>query len=383
MGSRNGTAASWIRRLCIFLLGLLTLLTVPSWLCGLESGALFDGGLEAQLPLVRAVAAHSASPIRFDTGSPRFDGEWRFVTLQMSVLGLGQFIRAHPEQRAMWMPAIERCIDRMIAADTLAFGTDPWHMSGLEFDKVPAPAWTGYLNMALGMHRLLEPGSRFIPLHDRLTAALVRRMVREPFAALATYPGETYPPDMATVAGSVGLYQRATGRDEYEPALKAWLASFQRQAVDPLTGLVYQSLDTGSGSAADKPRASGTAFSVYFLSFADPGVSGTLYQASRSRCAHSFAGFGGISEYPEGVTAGRGDVDSGPVIFGVGASATAFSLSGARIHGDRGLYRELMRTACLLGTPVERGGTRRFVLGGSLADAVMLAMATAPVGGEP
>ncbi len=83
-----------------------------------------------------------------------------------------------------------------------------------------------------------------------------------------------------------------------------------------------------------------------------------------------------MREYARG-TVGRGDVDSGPVVFGVSTSATGFALAGARLHGDRETYEALFRTASLCGAPLRGGGRHRFLVGGSLGNAILLAMMTA------
>ena len=368
----------WKNRGALVLIALAALLIVPRSLCAGSGSALYAGQLDAQMPLARAVAARAGSALRFSTGSPRFDGEWSFVTQQMTVIGLGQMVLAHAELKDALLPAMDAALEGMLTPDALAFGTTDWKMRDLSFNGIAPPAWLGYLGMALGMHRMVAPTSRFAPLHDRLVSALARRLENEPLEALATYPNETYPPDIATALGAVGLWQRATGRTDHARALARACNAFRTHAVDASTGLVLQAIDTRTGTPLDKPRASGTAFSAYFLAFADPALSRDLYTALHTRSFFTLNGFGLVNEYPQGVIAGSGDIDSGPVIFGVGASATAFTIAVSRMQGDRDAYLALMRTATLLGSPVEGKGERRYVLGGALADAVMLAMTTAP-----
>ncbi len=60
--------------------------------------------------------------------------------------------------------------------------------------------------------------------------------------------------------------------------------------------------------------------------------------------------------------------------------ATGFALAGARLHGDRPTYQALFRTASLCGAPLRTGGRHRFVVGGSLGNAILLAMMTAGPG---
>jgi len=57
--------------------------------------------------------------------------------------------------------------------------------------------------------------------------------------------------------------------------------------------------------------------------------------------------------------------------------ATGFGLGAARAHGDADLFRELYRSAYLVGVPVARGGKTSFAAGGTLGNALLLAMLTA------
>lgn len=82
-----------------------------------------------------------------------------------------------------------------------------------------------------------------------------------------------------------------------------------------------------------------------------------------------------MNEFPDNHK-GRGDVDSGPLIFGMSPSACGFSLAGARAFGDRDTFVRLYRTAHLMGTPVDFNGRRTYVTGGPLGNAILLAMLT-------
>lgn len=117
----------------------------------------------------------------------------------------------------------------------------------------------------------------------------------------------------------------------------------------------------------------GTAFAAYSLSFSNPALSRDLYASLDHR---RLAGFDGVREYPAGVR-GWGDIDSGPVLFGVGVSATGFALAGARLHGDEASWRRSWRTATLFGLPIPARGGRWYLTGGALGKAILLAMLTA------
>ncbi len=350
---------------------------VPQQVCGCGVAGLYSDDLGAQARLAGPGAAYVTSGVAassFHTGSPRFDGEWAFGTFTMATMGLGQTAIAHPELREAYVPVMEACAEALTSPATNTFGAEAWGTGA--FDGLPGGeghAYLGYTNLALGMLRLLAPETRFAGVHDRLTEALARRMEAAPYGLFETYPGETYPSDMSMVAGSIALHDCATGAKE-RPWLGGWRAGFSRW-IDPGSGLAYQAADAKAGAPAGPPRASGTALAAYALSFVDEGLSKRLHEGL-SRARGGALGFGVVREYPEGHE-GSGDIDSGPVVLGAGVSATGFSLSAAKLHADPGMFVALYRTAALFGVPVHKPSGRRFMSGGPLGNAILLAMTTA------
>ncbi|MFO0631061.1 MAG: hypothetical protein U0325_36290 [Polyangiales bacterium] len=343
---------------------------VPWWWCARGADGLYDGDLGAQRALADGLVAALDRGVSVHTGSDRFDGEWTLVTSQMAALGLGQVVLAHPSLRPRYQRAIERCVDAMLAPRVRAFGTAAWHEDGLvEFGSPRGHAYLGYLGLALGMLRRIDPGTRHAALHDQLVATFASRVAASRTGLIETYPGERYP-DVAAVIGAIGLHGAATGADHTD-VLRAWHDAYVPRYVDPATGLLWQSADE-AGAPADAPRGSGTAIAAYFLSFADPALSASLRRSLAARGRASLLGFGGVREYPSG-RAGRGDIDSGPVLLGVSVSATAFGLAAARQSGDRGWFTELSRTASLFGVQRDDG----WVTGSTFGNAILLAMSTA------
>lgn len=362
---------------------LLPLPFFPGWWCGREAQALFEGREAAVYePLANEVAEwvkQGVSDKDFHTGSWQFDGEWQFGTYQMAGLGLCQFLKRFPEKKVQFLPVLEMVIDRMLSPQARAFDARSWKgedaLDSLDGDNGHV-AYLGYANLVLGAYREIASPTRFDELNDRISQALLRRLQSTPLFLLQTYPGEMYPVDNAAAIGSLGIYARVTGRD-LSGFLKAWSRECRNRYIDPVSGLLFQAVDFRSGTAYDKPRGSGTALGAYFLSFADPILSRDLYQGLRKSLSSELFGFGAFREYPGNVEAGWGDIDSGPLIFGLSMSATGFGIASARIHGDGEFFRNLYAMGYLAGYPVDRGNKRYFCLGGPLGTAIMLAMTTA------
>lgn len=352
---------------------------LPRALVGRDADALFDGDAAAQDALARTVAAYVADDTlagAFHTGSSRFDGEWALVTSQMAALGLSQVILGHRSLRARYLPPLRASVEHLLRPETFAFGTSAWGAPALDsLDQDHGHAYLGYVALAIGALREVEPATPHADLHDRIVDALVRRLERSPAGVIETYPGEAYPCDLAAVVGAIGQHARLTGAD-HRALLSRMASVYRTRWTDPASRYLVQSVVPATGAWASPPRGSGTALSAYFLSFADPSLSRELGAAVARSGTRTLVGFGGVREYPTGAV-GQGDIDSGPVVLGVSVSATGFALGPAMQLRDRERFHALYRTAALFGVPVSRGGGRAFVAGGPIGHSILLAMLTA------
>lgn len=374
--------------------------TVPRRIAERDAEALYRGDREAQDDLARGVAATAGLPAAAPhTGDARFDGEWALVTQQMSLIGLAQVILAHPERRPAYLPTLERCAARLIDEKTTAFGSAAWREQGLRrLDPPPGAdpalrsdnghAYLGYVGLALGMLRKVDPDTRYATLHDRLSATLARRLAAAPHGSIETYPNETYPADVAMVLATLAVHDQSSAKPTYRPILAKAVALLRQSAVDSETGLLSQRVDARTGQPLSPPRASGTALAAYALGFVDPAFARQLTSALRDQSGGAL-GFAALREYPAALSSkglGKGDIDSGPLILGYSLAASGFALGPLRQHGHAALFTAVYRSLDLFGVPVSEDSNRRFLAGGPLGNAVLLAMLTAPAlppGGPP
>lgn len=357
---------------------LVAVATVPRLACGWDADRWFEGDLPTQDALGQSVAAsvlaHRERKL-YRTKHSRFDGQSAIAVYQMTILGLGQIALAHPEKRGAYLPAMRSAAARLVDPRTLDYAAKVYGHSGLSY-MAPGEghAYLGYVNLALGMLRAVDPHTKYAALNDRLSRAFAQRLAASPTGMIETYPGETWPPDVAAVAGSVGLNARVTGVDR-AALLSKWSKRYGKCAIDE-SGYLVQRVRSGSCRPVDAPRGSGTAVASYFIAFADRALSQRLEAALAGTGRRTLFGFGGLREYAPGMT-GSGDVNAGPIVFGVSVGATGFGIGAARTNGDRDLYRQLYRTADLFGAPASGKTGKSFVTGGALGNALLLAMLTA------
>lgn len=306
----------------------------------------------------------------------RFVGEWALVTHQMTALGLAQLCLSHPEWKAHLLPTLTRAAVKSFAPEMRDFGTEAWGedaLSSLQTSR--GHAYLAYPALALGMARLLGGtlSPELMKQHDALIAAYERRLLAAPFGLIETYPSEAYPTDVAAVAAAIAVHGRATGAD-HSQVLEKWARLLRKHQIDSKSGFVIQRMGAVDGRPHDAPRGSGTGLAAYFAGFADASVSRELAEAV-FRHESTLLGFSGLGEYAPGHS-GLGDVDSGPVLFGVSVSGTGFALASARAHGRKEVFERLFRTTELFGVSHREGTKVRFLTGGPIGNALMLALLT-------
>ncbi|MBT3380875.1 MAG: hypothetical protein HN742_02310 [Lentisphaerae bacterium] len=367
---------------------------VPRAWCTSQAAKLWNDDSHRQHQLAEGVHEWAGDPALGDalrTGSSLFDGEWLFGTHMTTAMGLAQVIECHPELSDALVPRLATAFSGMRRQDTRAFDAKVWNADPLETLDDPDrhhAAYLGYFNLALGLGlRAASEGDSDLPqaahwdaLHDAISAALERRIEAHDCPLLDTYPGEMYPVDNCAVIGSLAIHARLRGLDRTS-LLENWEREFRRTCIDPATGLMWQALDPEHRNPADRPRGSGTTLGLYLVAPAFPDLSRDLFQAVKRELTDRWLGFALVREYARGVS-GRGDIDSGPLVFGYSVSATGFSLAGARLCGDRRLFTALGATAWLAGAPRVTETTFHWTTGGPIGDAILFAMSTAPRAGE-
>lgn len=361
---------------------------VPWQVCAVD-GRRFDtpgGPADALAAGVREHLDRGVGTDDFGTGNTHFDQEWVFGTSFMAAMGFGQLALTRPAERARWAAEMERAIAPLLDRPGLAFEASRYHLSlssppatlrQILADDEGHAAWLGYTNLALTLHRAVDPDSPYRALNDQMVATLVRTVPGESTGLLETFPGERYPVDNAAGLASLGLYDQLTGADHAELRAR-WGAALRRHRGpegSDAAGLLTQYV--GADGRGGPARGSGTLLAAWFLTWGEPALSRSLYEAAGARLYGEISGYGLMREYPPGQDGG-GDIDSGPILAGYGVSATGFGI-GAASAWDRGGRRpHLYATAHLFGAPVDADGVRHYTTGGPLGDAILFAMLTTP-----
>jgi hypothetical protein len=197
--------------------------------------------------------------------------------------------------------------------------------------------------------------------HDD-SAILARAFGSSASGVLEAYPGMSWPVDSLFGYRSLQIHDSL-----YDTKLFTTFGRFKqtmRRVQDRSTGLMpsYVYLD---GRPRDVPRGCALSWSLAVLPDLDPEYAAEQWAAYRKGFARCAGGLCLFREYPAGI-ARLPDADSGPILGGLGMSASAFGLAAARATGDMDAAESLRRTGELLGMPALSWWGKRY-LGGRIA----------------
>ena len=112
-------------------------------------------------------------------------------------------------------------------------------------------------------------------------------------------------------------------------------------------------------------------YGLHFLKDFDAPFAMQQYELARKHLLRPVLGLVAVREFPEGVKE-TPDVDSGPVLFGFGPSASGFGIAAAAINGDESTAWQLAKASAMVGAPALKNGELRYTIMPPVGQAVIL-----------
>lgn len=230
---------------------------------------------------------------------------------------------------------------------------EPFDATSLDDENL----YLSHLGVILGVRRIVAcAGGRSCPraeasdgMHARIVNHLRGRSLGSPLAHAPSYPGsEMWPADQAVTLLALRLYDEIHQTDLLDAPLARWLEAM-KEHTDPATGLFHSSVSPLV--YATTPRGCALSWTSLYLAQVAPEVAREQYQLYREHMSADVLGIGGFREWPVDREKGGMDVDSGPIVSGVGMAATGLGLGPARLFGDADRYTAIRRAALTFGVP--------------------------------
>lgn len=229
-------------------------------------------------------------------------------------------LRVDDELRA----SLNRAADVVVHPASAAWVKSKWGKDYLRRENV---FYRMLVIMGLSSFEVTTGNVRYRTQKEEYARALYQELLAAKYHLADDYPGECYPND---VLWAVVAIQRALGRGCCDDLANGLMAVFERE-LSKSWGLPAFSVDARTAEVYQAARGSGNSGLLSFAGELNPVTAQRWYRAYEE---HFWTGgfIKGFRETPKGsrdVT----DVDSGPVVFGLGSVASAFGIGAARANG--------------------------------------------------
>jgi hypothetical protein len=299
--------------------------------------------------LVRDFRARSQQPAGYQeavAAECRMFPEGQLYPHAFPALAFLNLALTQPEQAEAHTAAARPFIQQAITATERRLRVDPGGLATLS-DYRDHATFLGMLNLVLAAYTLISEDTQYAALSRRL-AALFRAALSDPTrSVLKSYPGGAWAFDTITVLLAISLQDRADAGTRSAPLVTQHLRWVQEHASDPELRLPYSRVNGRTGAMRERPRGCDLSLRLCFLPHLDADYAAQLYDAYARAHWIERGGVIGFAEWPHGETRFQ-DIDSGPVIDGVGLAATGMGIGAAIAADDRQRLTVLSRQLLMI-----------------------------------
>jgi hypothetical protein len=219
--------------------------------------------------------------------------------------------------------------------------------------------WKNYLLARMIKSGLDGADPQFKNEFENNTNAIVAAYEDKKCQFLDSYPGMTWPADNVICVASVAIYNEVVDQ-RHADFLKRWKLGLLRH-LDK-NGLIPHQTQSGTDRILEEARGSSQSLMLIFLKEFAAEISSEHFKIYRSLFLTSRFGLPGILEYPKGIE-GSGDVDSGPVLLGVGGSASIVGIRTLATYNDFFISNGIRNSVEAFGVPYSVSGKKKYLFG--------------------
>jgi hypothetical protein len=174
-----------------------------------------------------------------------------------------------------------------------------------------------------------------------------------------SYYGSAWPADVMTGIASLSIHDKLFA-PKYQEIISNWLHDVKMN-LDSL-GLIPHEVNPIDARNTKNARGSSQSLTLILLKEIDPVFGEQQFQIYCQKFVDEKFGLLGIREYPSGIN-GNEDVDSGPVVSGIGAVATIVGMQTLSIYGNGERSVTIRNELEGFGIPYASDGNKRYLLG--------------------
>jgi len=193
--------------------------------------------------------------------------------------------------------------------------------------------YLGQLNMALGYYRLIGGDDRYQAINKTLSDVFHKALVELKGRPLESFPTYSWTFDTMAALVSLKLYDRNTGKARSDAVIRQHLDWMRKRAIHKPTALPYSRINNTTGRGTALPRGCDLSWRIALIADLDAPLAKTMYGAYVKSFWIDRKTVSGFAEWPGGRSS-RQDADSGPILMGIGMTASGFGIAAANAAGD-------------------------------------------------
>ncbi len=192
------------------------------------------------------------------------------------------------------------------------------------------------LNLALAAFVAAGGSGRLVELHETLSGVILSDLEKAAGRPLNSFPSYTWPFDTVPCLLSIADYSPREGArlsSRVQEVLDRHLAWIEESGLDAATGLPVSRVHPETFAVSEVPRGCDLSWRLALLEPIAPDKAREWYgKYVKSFWRERFLA-AGFAEWPGDGTR-REDVDSGPIVMGIGGTATALGIAAAAVFSD-------------------------------------------------
>lgn len=277
------------------------------------------------------------------------EAEWPFMGLSYLGYACANFAECAPAMREESLQEIRWIIEALQTP----------RMSGFMVPHFGEPFGTNQIHIAVFVHghflnlvlryREVSGDNRYDALIHRIATALAQDYLKTDQGILRSYRDMWWITDNFPALSALSRYDRIFKRDT-SAARKKFLSSLNSWYLDKDTGMICTYINPNGHVQVQGARGISVMYGLHFLKDFDARLAVDQYALAKKFLVRRLFGVTTVREFPEG-SAARADIDSGPLIFGVGPSASGFAIAAAAVNGDVDTAWELLAASAIAGLP--------------------------------
>lgn len=221
--------------------------------------------------------------------------------------------------------------------------------------------WTTYLlAKKLELQATSERDSLEMNAFQAKCETMAAAIRKSPTPYLTSYPYQAWPADMLLVVASLKKHD-AIFEPKYEPLISTWLQAVKLR-LDTSTQLIPHEVHYKDGMPLAGARGSSQSLMLNFLYEIDADFSKSQFSLYKKYFLARRFGLPGVREYPKGVR-GTGDIDSGPVLLGIGGAASIVGQRTMGVHGEWEQFEGLRNCIEAFGAACTVSSKKRYIFG--------------------